>query len=304
VNEVMVLPLSGKGNLVKSDKKVIQPPKTGVIPGYIYYRSEHLYTYKNSSFGEGFILVLLDNNASVIKAINSRYLHEENGKYYLITTNEARYKSWYRQLNINTDTGEIEAIIKETDSLIRQRGRIINTLKAFDRIYKPLYYRKKVSCLFGTLTDLPGAKITIRMFISNLKKALKRSGINLLSYAWIHEVKYKPNAKGKELPVHVHYHFVLAIERIEVTGGRMPHCLSSSYLQDMYGRGVKVTFIKGGNACLRYCSKYISKNGDEENGITLGLRRYGASRNITGDAKAYKTKGNLNDRQKAYNLLL
>ena len=218
MDEITTLPLQGEESLLKSAKKVIQPPKTGVIPGYIYYRSEHLYTYKNSSFGEAFILVLLEHNASVIKAINSRYLHEENGKYYLITTNEARYKSWYKQLNINTDTGEIEAIIKETDSLIRQRGRIINTLKAFDRIYKPLYYRKKVSCLFGTLTDLPRAKITIRMFIGNLKKALKRSGINLLSYTWINEVKYKPNAKGKELPIHVHYHFVLATERIEVTG--------------------------------------------------------------------------------------
>jgi hypothetical protein len=119
------------------------------------------------------------------------------------------------------------------------------------------------------------------MFISNLKKAFKRNGINLLSYAWVLEVKYKPDAKGDQLPVHVHYHFVLAIERIEVTGGSLPVCLSSSYLQDMYGRGVKVTFMKGGNACLRYCSKYISKNGDLENGIVLGLRRYGASRNIT-----------------------
>ncbi len=292
MDKITTLPLQGEESLLKSAKKVIQPPKTGVFPEFIYYKSEHLYTYKNKEFGEAFILVLLEHNASVIKAINSRYLHEENGKYYLITTNEARYKSWYKQLNINTDTGEIEAIIKESDSLIRQRGRIINTLKAFDRIYKPLYYQKKVSCLFGTLTDLPRAKITIRMFISNLKKALKRSGINLLSYTWINEVKYKPNAKGKELPVHVHYHFVLAIERIEVTGGRMPHCLSSSYLQDMYGRGVKVTFIKGGNACLRYCSKYISKNGDEENGITLGLRRYGASRNISAEAKVFKQNKN------------
>jgi hypothetical protein len=49
-----------------------------------------------------------------------------------------------------------------------------------------------------------------------------------------------------------------------------------------------VKFIKGGEACLRYCSKYISKNGDIENGITLGLRRYGASRNISAEAKAFK----------------
>jgi hypothetical protein len=287
-NEVMVSPLHGEENLLKSDKKVIRGAKKGVIPEYLYYRSEHLYTYKNKEFGEAFLTCYIGNNASVIKAINSRYLHEENGKYYLITTNEARYKSWYKQFNVNTSTGEIEAIIKETDSLIRQRGKIINTLKAFDRIYKPLYYQKKVSCFFGTLTDVPAAKITIRMFMANLKKALKRSGINLLSYVWVNEVKYKHDAKGKELPIHVHYHFVLAIERIEVTGGKLPVCLSSAYLTEMYGRIASVTFIKGGDACLRYCSKYISKTGDIENGITLGLRRYGASRDISAEAKAFK----------------
>ena len=288
----MLLPLQGEENSLKSEKKVVPSAKKGFQQEFIYYGSQHLYTYKNSAFGEAFLTCYIEYNASIIKAINSRYLHEENGKYYLITTNEARYKSWYKQFNINTSTGEIEAIIKESDTLIKQRGKIINTLKAFDRIYKPLYYRKKVSCFFGTLTDLPAAKITIRMFIGNLKKALKRSGINLLSYVWVNEVKYKPNAKGKELPIHVHYHFVLATERIEVTGGNLPICLSASYLTEMYGRFAAVTFIKGGDACLRYCSKYISKNGDEENGITLGLRRYGASRNISLEAKVFKQNKN------------
>jgi hypothetical protein len=289
-NEVTVSPLYGEGNLSKSNKKVVPAAKKGFQQEFIYYGSQHLYTYKNKEFGEAFLTCYINNNASVIKAINSRYLHHENGKYYLITTNEARYKSWYKQFNINTITGEIEAIIKETDSLIRQRGKIINSLKAFDRIYKPLYYKKKVSCFFGTLTDVPAAKITIRMFMANLKKALKRSGINFLSYVWVNEVKYKPDAKGKELPIHIHYHFVLATERIEVTGEGLPTCLSASYLTDMYGRRASVTFIKGGDACLRYCSKYISKNGDIENGITLGLRRYGASRDISAEAKAYKSK--------------
>ena len=290
-NEVIASLLHGEENSVKTEKKVVRAPKKGVIPEHIYYKSEHLYTYKNSAFGEAFLTCYIEHNACAIKAINSRYLHEENGKYYLITTNEARYKSWYKQFNINTSTGEIEAIIKESDTLIKQRGKIINTLKAFDRINKPLYYQKKVSCMFGTLTNYPEAKVTMRMFMNNLKNTLRRSGINLLSYVWVNEVKYKPEAKGKELPIHIHYHFVISIERIEVTGGKLPTCLSASYLTSMYGQIASATFIKGGNACLRYCTKYISKNGDEENGITLGLRRYGASRNITAEAKAYRSKG-------------
>ena len=125
----MVLPLSGKGNLVKSDKKVLRGAKTGVIPELIYYKSEHLYTYKNKEFGEAFLPCKLERNVLQKQAINSRYLNVVNGEAFCITTNEARYKSWYRVLNINTLTGELEAIIKESDSLIRQRGKIINTLK-------------------------------------------------------------------------------------------------------------------------------------------------------------------------------
>ena len=91
----MSFPLSGKGNLVKSDKKVVPAAKNGFQQEFIYYGSQHLFTYKNKQFGEAFLTCYIEYNASVIKAINSRYLHEENGKYYLITTNEARYKSWY-----------------------------------------------------------------------------------------------------------------------------------------------------------------------------------------------------------------
>lgn len=289
-NEVMVSLLHGEENLLKSEKKVIRGAKKGVIPEFLYYKSEHLYTYKNSAFGEAFLCSLLERNVLQKQAVNSKYLHHENGCTFFIATNEARYKSWYKVLNINIITGEIEAIIKESDSLIRQRGKIINTLKAFDRTYKIPYLQKKVSCLFGTLTNVPNAKFTIRIFLKHLKTVFKRKGINLLSYVWISEVKFNAEAKGKQLAVHWHYHFVLAIERIEVKGSSMPLCLSNSYLTDIWGQRAEVKFIRGGNACLNYCSKYISKTGTIENGVVLGVRRSGSSRNISAEAKAYKSK--------------
>jgi len=286
----MLSPLQGEEKFNKSDKKVIPCDKTGVIPEYLYYKSQHLYTYKNSAFGEAFLTCLLERNVLQKQAVNSRYLHHENGCTFFIATNEARYKSCYKVLNINIITGEIEAIIKESDSLIRQRGKIINTLKSFDRTYKIPYLQKKVSCLFGTLTNVPNAKLTIRIFLKHLKTVFKRKGINLLSYVWISEVKFNAEAKGKQLAVHWHYHFVLAIERIEVKGSSMPLCLSNSYLTDIWGQRAEVKFIRGGNACLNYCSKYISKTGTIENGVVLGVRRSGSSRNISAEAKAYKSK--------------
>ena len=287
-NEVTTLPLQGEESLLKSAKKVIQAPKKLIQPEYIYYKSEHLYTYKNSLFGEAFLSCLLERNVLQKLAINSRYLHEENGQTFCIATNEARYKSWYKVLNVSTITGEIEAIIKESDSLIRQRGKIINTLKMFDKTYKLPYRQKKVSCMFGTLTNVPNAKFTMRIFMKHLRTIFKRKGINLLSYVWISEVKFNYYAKDKQLPVHWHYHFVLAIERIEVTGGKLPECLSNSYLTELWGQRAEVKFISGGNACLNYCSKYISKNGTSTNGVILGVRRSGASRNITSKIASLK----------------
>ena len=253
--------------------------KKSVQPEFIYYKSEHLYTYKNSEFGDSLSHLLLERNVLQKLAINDKYLVLIDGQYHCIVTNVPRYKSWYKQLNINTSTGEIEAIIKESDSIIRQRGKLIKALNSFDSIYRSLYYRRKVSCMFGTLTNVPDAKFTIRVFLKHLKTIFKRKGINLRSYIWCSEVKFKYNASGKQLPIHWHYHFVLAIDRIEVSGGSLPECLSSSYLSELWGQRAQVKFIKGGNACLNYCSKYVSKGG--ENGVTLGVRRFGASRNIT-----------------------
>jgi len=288
-NEVMLLPLQGEENVNKKINKVGKQLRKAVQPEYIYYKSEHLYTYKNSSFGEAFLPCLLERNVLQKKAINSRYLHEENGQMFCIATNEARYKSWYKVLNVSTITGDIEAIIKESDSLIRQRGKIINTLKTFDNAYKLLYSQRKVSCMFGTLTNVPNAKFTMRIFLKHLKTVFKRKGINLLSYVTISEVKFNYHAKDKQLPVHWHYHFVIAIERIEVTAGNLPECLSKSYLTELWGQRAEVKFIRGGKACLNYCSKYISKSGDRENGVILGVRRSSASRNITSLRNKNKT---------------
>lgn len=280
-SEVMLKPIKGKENIYKNKKKFIGGAKTGAVPEYLFYKAEHLYTYKNSAFGEAFQPCLLEHNVLQKKAINSRYLHYENGCTFFIATNEARYNSWYKLLNINTLTGEIEAIIKESNSLMRQRGKVIKALKCFDEFYRPLYRQKRVSCLFGTLTNVPNAKFTIRIFLKHLKTVFKRKGINLLSYVWISEIKFNAEAKGKQLAVHWHYHFVLAIERIEVKGSSMPVCLSNSYLTELWGQRAEVKFIRGGKACFNYCSKYLSKNGSSENGVVLGVRRYGASRNIT-----------------------
>ena len=274
-NEVTTTGCNNLNILSKNDKNI----KKAIQPEFIYYKSQHLYTYKNTEFSDSFSLLLLEHNVLQKCAISSRYLSEENGINYCIATNVPRYKSWYKILNINTATAEIEEIIKESDSIIRQRGKLIKALNSFDTIYKPLYRQRKVSCLFGTLTNVPDAKFTMRIFLKHLKTVFKRKGINLLSYVWCSEVKFKYNTSGAQLPIHWHYHFVLAIERIDVSGASMPECLSSSYLSSLWGQRAQVKFIKGGNACLNYCSKYISKGG--ENGIVLGVRRYGASRNIT-----------------------
>ena len=106
--------MKDESKLLLIPKKAIESKsvKKGVESEFIYYKSQHLYTYKNAEFGEAFSLLLLERNVLQKNAISSRYLSQENGINYCIATNVPRYKSWYKVLNINTGTGEIEEIIK------------------------------------------------------------------------------------------------------------------------------------------------------------------------------------------------
>ena len=302
-NEVTTLPLQGEENSLKSEKKVIQPLPGGENEALHYLFSHHLFTVKNASFDASLKYLFINNNAYLKNTLKGRFLHEVNGKYAVLTGNVSKWLTWYKCTYVEEKSGEIIEIIKESESLKKARARAIICLNTFDEFYGEAYRQRLVTCLFITLTNVPEAKHSIRSFIMQYKKALARSGVKLLGYVWVSEVSYKGNIDGG----HWHYHLVISVERLHVRGAKLPEVLKQNYIGTPLGTGLwgqksKCTFVysnviqygygkgKEASAVNLYLNKYMGK----ESGAVYGVRRFGASKNITSfiSARRKRKQGN------------
>jgi len=286
----MVSPLHGEENLIKIEKKVVQPLPVAEDTTLHYLFSHHLFTVKNASFDAALKYLFINNNVYLKKALNKRFLYEVNGIEAVLTVNVSKWLTWYKCHYVEENSGEIIEIIKESESLKKARARAINCLNTFDEFYGEAYRQRLVTCLFITLTNVPNARHSIRSFMMQYKKALARSGVKLLGYVWVSEVSYKGNIDGG----HWHYHLVISVERLHVRGGKLPEVLKQEYLgtplgTGLWGQKTECTFVysaaikyghgkgKQASAVNLYLNKYMGK----ESGAVLGVRRFGASKNIT-----------------------
>jgi hypothetical protein len=127
--------------------------------------------------------------------------------------------------------------------------------------------------------------------------------VKLLGYVWVSEVSFKGKIPGG----HWHYHLLISVERLHVRGGKLPEVLTQNYIGTPLGTGLwgqksECTFVysaaikngyrKGENtsAVNLYLNKYMGK----ESGAVLGVRRFGASKNITSfiSARRRRKQGN------------
>jgi len=303
VDEITTLPLQGEENLLKSAKKVIQPPPGAENEALQYLFSHHLFTVKNGEYDASLKYLFINNNVHLKNTLNKRFLHEVNGKEAVLTLNVSKWLTWYKCTYVEENSGEIIEIIKESESLKKARARAINCLNTFDEFYGEAYRQRLVTCLFITLTNVPEAKHSMRSFMKQYKKALARSGVKLLSYVWVSEVSFKGKIPGG----HWHYHLVISVERLHVRGGKLPEVLKQDYLgtplgTGLWGQKTECTFVysaaikyghgkgKQANAVNLYLNKYMGKH----SGAVLGVRRFGASKNITSfiSARRKRKQGN------------
>jgi len=164
---------------------------------------------------------------------------------------------------IDTGTGEIIYEDYETDDFKASRNRKIKTVEKFCNYYEPLYQARKVSLLFHTFTRLNYAKQDMRRMVDNAKfryNSLKRP---IRGYLWALELE------NKDKSIHIHYHFIVAIDRIQVK--KIPEALK---FQDLWGQRTGVEFIK--KTIKGYLSKYLYKSDYK----MLGRRSYSISRKL------------------------
>jgi hypothetical protein len=302
-NEVMLLPLQGEEKLNKTEKKVIQPLPGGENEALHYLFSHHLFTVRNTEYDASLKYLFINNNVHLKSTLNKRFLSVINGREAVLTLNVSKWLTWYKCTYVEEKSGEIIEIIKESESLKKARARAIICLNTFDEFYGEAYRQRLVTCLFITLTNVPGARHSIRSFIKQYKEALARSGVKLLSYVWVSEVSFKSEIPGG----HWHYHLVISVERLHVRGGKLPEVLTQKYIGTPLGTGLwgqksECTFVysaaikyghgkgKQANAVNLYLNKYMGKH----SGAVLGVRRFGASKNITSfiSARRRRKQGN------------
>jgi hypothetical protein len=303
MNEVMLLPLQGEENSLKSEKKLIQPLHGAEDTNLHYLFSHHLFTVKNTNFDASLKYLFINDNWYLKNTLNKRFLYEVNGKEAVLTVNVSKWLTWYKCHYVEENSGEIIEIIKESESLKKARARAIICLNTFDEFYAEAYRQRLVSCLFITLTRVPEARHSISSFMKQYKKALVRSGVKLLGYVWVSEVSYKGNIPGG----HWHYHLVISVERLHVRGAKLPEVLTQKYIgtplgTGLWGQKTECTFVysaaikyghgkgKQANAVNLYLNKYMGKH----SGAVLGVRRFGASKNITSfiSARRKRKQGN------------
>lgn len=168
---------------------------------------------------------------------------------------------WYTDLlrtDFDRNTGEMLAqSVYRTDCLTAGNNRKIKAVNRFCKHFEPLYRKRKVSLFFYTFTVANQANVTIRDCFKAFQKRLKRRGINLQGYIWILEISDD---------LHVHYHALVATDRINFKGQPLPEYLK---LDGVWGARCQVQLIT--KSVRYYLASYFTKN---KNRI-LDKRQYG-----------------------------
>lgn len=224
----------------------------------------HLYTAKNPGYLRSLRYLFIDHKLHAKMPSKALEIRDFGEKFVSVST-LPKYYSWYVKHEISEDTGEVLSEVCESDSERKKRGKKISKFKAFDSVYLPLYRQKKVSLMFVTLTMANEASNTITGLMKALKQRAIRNDSELLGYVWVSEVSLKYG-------IHWHYHFVMALPRLEVR--KLPQWLK---LETVWGKITKAGFVTMGGkmpgAYGYYLSKYLSK----ETGSICSIRSYGSS---------------------------
>lgn len=227
-------------------KNAIAPPKIiSLTDDNQFIRSQFLFLKRtlNPQYEAGRIVVPL---RSCLKH------HKSDRKEWVIKT-KPKWNTDLLQTAYNVNTGElIGQWVYSTDDLKNGNSRKIKAVNRFSDYFEPLYQCHKVSLFFLTLTIANQAKLNIKQLMDILKKRCKRNGVNVRGTLWITEVS-KPELNKTGL--HCHYHLILATDRINCKGGKLPDFLK---LNNVWGARTQCGFVK--QSVKYYLSSYFKKN--------------------------------------------
>jgi hypothetical protein len=160
---------------------------------------------------------------------------KKGGENWIIKT-ESKWQVDLLQSNLDKETGEIlSTSVYQTDDLKSGNNRKIKAVNRFCDYFNPMYKRKEVSLFFHTLTTANVSYekgVNIRKAMKLYKQRLKRNGVNVRGFLWVLEI----SEKG-----HIHYHSIVATDRLNYKGGKIPEFLK---MNDIWKSHTRIEFIK------------------------------------------------------------
>lgn len=180
----------------------------------------------------------------------------DSSRLYLVSP-EPRRKVYFTAYNDDT----LEQFPIETDSNRMKAYYLNRRLLEWASIVNIGYHKKIFSVLFITLTEAEyHINPDIRSFLNHYRIKLKRSGYDIISYAWVLEF----GSMGRN----PHYHCAVVIDRVK--GHKL-----KDFAPDKLGLWtsfVKTEFVR--KDVVRYMCKYLQK-GDL---MVINHRRFGIAR--------------------------
>lgn len=231
--------------------------------GEIGHQNTLLHT-DNQSVSKGFFFLSRSINPEYDKGLKSVPLRScllhHNGAVFRewIVKTKAKWQTDLLQTDFDRNTGEILGqSVYRTDDLTSGNNRKIKAVNRFCDHFKEPYRKRQVSLFFITLTAANQSKLTVRDCFKAFKKRLKRRGIKLHGYVWILEISDN---------LHVHYHALVATDRINFKGQSLPDFLK---LNDLWGARCQIECVR--KSVRYYLATYFTKNKSR----ILGKRQYG-----------------------------
>jgi len=188
----------------------------------------------------------------------------EGGKPYVLIQTKPKWLTSLLRYEYDKKTNDfLPTAVIHTNNFKQQNNRKIKALTKFCNYYQPLYEKREVTLFFLTFTKADKCRPWKEM-VKVIHEYFKRSNLKIRGNIWTMEISEK---------LHWHYHLVIATDRANLRGGKIPKLLK---FDRIWKQRTEIDFVK--KNIRNYMSKYFAKSNMRIEGG--GYRNYGMSKEL------------------------
>jgi hypothetical protein len=235
--------------ILKQSKKEARARITGSF--YTWVKTE-----KNPEYEEGLKTLPFESCL-----IHNKWDKNNEGKKPIRIQTKPKYLI-HLQKHTLTPEYDFEVSNYYTNNFKSANYRKIKALDKFCNFYQPLYEKKEVTLFFLTFTNAQKCR-PFKEMINVVRKYFKRANMEIRGFVWTNEISGN---------LHWHYHLCVAVNRVNLRGGKIPKLLK---FDKIWGQRTEIDFVK--KNVTGYMKKYFAKSNLRHES---GYRSYGISNKL------------------------